>query len=84
MQNLGDKQRVMWYFPKWPKGKFQASGRELGPAINFQFSVFLTFQSLAIFLLFANWMTTIVTELNAKVNPEKAEYIYFTELDIYF
>ena len=25
--------------------KFQASGRELGPAINFQFSVFLTFQS---------------------------------------
>ena len=33
------------FWQRQPKGKFLASLRELGSSINFQFSVFLTFQS---------------------------------------
>ena len=55
----------------------QISGFRKGVRSSDKFSVFSLsyFPIFAIFLLFANWMTTIVTELNAKVNPEKAEYI---------
>ena len=40
LQDLGDKQKVLWYFPKWPRHNFWRSGSETKTTGNFSLCFF--------------------------------------------